>query len=161
MFQCGQQIIYGGNGVCRIEDIVLRETALSEEPVRVYVIRLDSGLTSYVPVSSTVFMRALLSCDEAEAIIAEYPSIPIRNFGSGNSKAMADRYRSILAGHDPREMLCLYKSLQQRVQNAKSCGKKPGSMDERFSQAVKDEISKEFSAVLGISPAEVLARLGI
>ena len=71
MFQCGQQIIYGGNGVCRIEDIVLRETALSEEPVRVYVIRLDSGLTSYVPVSSTVFMRALLSCDEAEAIIAE------------------------------------------------------------------------------------------
>ncbi|MBQ5791581.1 MAG: hypothetical protein IIW19_02605, partial [Clostridia bacterium] len=31
MFQQGQQIIYGGNGVCRIEEIVLRESALSEE----------------------------------------------------------------------------------------------------------------------------------
>lgn len=161
MFQQGQQIIYGGNGVCRIEEIVMRESALSEEPVPVYVIRLDSGLTSYVPVSSTVFMRALVSPEEAEAVIAEYPSIPIRTFGGTNSKAMADQYRSILAGHDPREMLCLYKSLQQKIENARKCGKKPGSMDERFSLAVTDEISKEFSAVLGCTPAEVLARLGI
>ncbi len=161
MFQQGQQIIYGGNGVCRIEDIVLRETALSEEPALVYVIRLDSGLTSYVPVTSTVFMRALISPEEAEAVIAEYPSIVPRTFGSTNSKAMADQYRSILANHDPREMLCLYKSLQQKIENARKSGKKPGSMDERFSLSVVDEISKEFAAVLGCTPAEVRARLGI
>ncbi len=161
MFQQGQQIIYGGNGVCRIEDIVMRETALSDEPTLVYVIRLDSGLTSYVPVSSTVFMRALVTREEAEAVIAEYPSIEPRAVGGTNSKAMADRYRNILANHDPREMLCLYKSLQKKIENAKACGKKPGSMDERFSLAVTDEISKEFAAVLGCTPAEVLARLGI
>ncbi|MBE6579034.1 MAG: hypothetical protein E7651_04405 [Ruminococcaceae bacterium] len=161
MFQQGQQIIYGGNGVCRIEEIVMRESALSEEPVPVYVIRLDSGLTSYVPVSSTVFMRALLTPEEAEAVIAEYPSIEIRTFGGTNSKAMADQYRSILAGHDPREMLCLYKSLQKKIETAKKSGKKPGSMDERFSLAVTDEISKEFSAVLGCTPAQILVRLGI
>lgn len=161
MFRQGQQIIYGGNGVCRIEEIVLRESALSEEPVPMYVIRLDSGLTSFVPVSSTVFMRELISREEAEAVIAEYPSIEVKCFGSTNSKAMADRYRSILAGHDPREMLCLYKSLQEKMEKARACGKRPGSMDERFSLAVLEEVSKEFSAVLGCTPAEVLARLGI
>ena len=161
MFQQGQQIIYGGNGVCRIEEIIMRESALSEAPVPMYVIRLDSGLTSFVPVSSTVFMRELISAEEAEAVISEYPSIPTRFFGSSNSKAMADQYRSILAGHNPREMLCLYKSLQEKMENARACGKKPGSMDERFSQAVLDEISKEFSAVLGCTPAEILVRLGI
>ena len=161
MFQQGQQIIYGGNGVCRIQEVVLRETALSDEPVQVYVIRLASGLTSYVPVTSTVFMRELISPAEAEAVIAEFPSMQPKCIGSTNSKALADTYRSIIARHDPREMLCLYCSLQQKLRTARECGKKPGSMDERFSDAVLSEICGEFSAVLQITSAEVLARLGI
>lgn len=161
MFQQGQQIIYGGNGVCRIQEITLRETALSHEPVQVYVIRLASGLTSYVPVESTVFMRELISAEDAEAVIAEFPSIPLRTFSSTNSKALADAYRAIIARHDPREMLGLYRSLQKKIETARSSGKKPGSMDERFSVTVLEQICDEFSAVLGIEPAAVLERLGI
>ncbi len=161
MFQQGQQIIYGGNGVCRIEEIALRETALSDKPVQVYVIRLASGLTSYVPVESTVFMRELITPEEAEAVIAEFPSMEPRVFCSTNSKALADTYRAIIARHDPREMLCLYCSLQKKIETARSCGKKPGSMDERFSATVLEHICGEFSAVLRIDAAAVLARLGI
>ena len=161
MFQQGQQIIYGGNGVCRIREIVLRETALSDEPVQVYVIQLASGLTSYVPVASTVFMRELISPAEAEAVIAEFPTLKPKCIASTNSKALADNYRAIIARHDPREMLCLYCSLEQKIETARNSGKKPGSMDERFSATVLAEICGEFSAVLQITSAEVLARLGI
>ena len=53
------------------------------------------------------------------------------------------------------------KDLQEKMEKARACGKRPGSMDERFSLAVLEEVSKEFSAVLGCTPAEILARLGI
>lgn len=161
MFRVGQQVIYGGNGVCRIEDITLRENALSEETVQVYVIRLSSGLTSYIPVGSNVFMRALVEAQEAEAVIAEFPSIATRSFPGTNSKALADQYRAIIARHDPREMLCLYKSLQHKIELSRAAGKKPGAMDERFAAAALEQVITEFSIVLECSAEQLLGRLGI
>ena len=161
MFRAGQQVIYGGNGVCRIEDIVLRESALSGDLVQVYVIRLSSGLTSYIPVDSNVFMRALITEDEVRAVIEEFPFIGTRSFAGTNSKALADQYRAIIARHDVREMMCLYKSLQQKIEISRSAGKKPGAMDERFAAAALEQVIKEFSVVLACSQEDVLAQLGI
>lgn len=161
MFRVGQQVIYGGNGVCRIEDIVLRENALSGDVVQVYVIRLSSGLTSYIPVDSNVFMRALISAEEVRTVIGEFASLAARTFVGTNSKALADQYRAIIARHDVREMLCLYKSLQQKIENARAAGKKPGAMDERFAAAALEQVVKEFAIVLDCPTEDILGMLGI
>ena len=161
MFRVGQQVIYGGNGVCMIEDIVMRENALSGNTTQVYVIRLSSGLTSYIPVDSNVFMRALISEEEVCAVIGEFTSIETRTFLGTNSKALADQYRAIIARHDVREMLCLYKSLRQKIECARLAGKKPGAMDERFAAAALEQVLKEFAVVLACSEECVLSRLGI
>lgn len=158
MFQQGQQVIYGGNGVCRIEEIAERETGVLGVRL-VYVIRLASGLTSYVPVESSVFMRALIPPEEAEQVLAEYPSIGTRSFAGSNSKALSDQYRAIIARHDPREMLCLYKSLQNKVTLAKRAGKKPGTMDERFAALALEQVAQELSIVLCRSVQEICALL--
>lgn len=161
MFQQGQQVIYGGNGVCRIEEIVLRENAVSGESGHVYVIRLSSGLTSYIPVESNVFMRALITPDEAKKVIADFSDIVPRTFPGTNSKALADQYRAIIARHEPREMLCLYKSLRNKIEQACLTGKKPGLMDERFASTVLEQVTQELSIVLDCTADEVLALLGI
>ncbi len=161
MFRVGQQVIYGGNGVCRIEEIALRENALSGDVVQVYVIRLSSGLTSYIPVDSNVFMRALITAEEVRNVIGEFSSLETRAFASTNSKALADQYRAVIARHDVREMLCLYKSLQQKIELARTTGKKPGAMDERFASAALEQVIKEFSIVLECSSDEILSMLGI
>ncbi len=159
MFQIGQQIIYGSNGVCRIEDIVLRENQMLGEPQQVYIMRLASGLTSYVPVESSVFMRALVSPEEAKAVIREFPAITTKSFPATNSKALADLYRSILSRHDPRQTLCLYKSLRAKIDRALENGKRPGAMDERFAAAAIQEVADEFAAVLCVPPETVESEL--
>lgn len=158
MFHQGQQVIYGGNGVCTIEEITERETAMLGHQ-QVYVIRLSSGLTSYVPVESSVFMRALITPEEAEQVLIDYPSIAIRSFAGTNSKALSDQYRAIIARHDPHELLCLYKSLKQKVRQAVCAGKKPGTMDERFAAAALEQVSQELSIVLQCSEQEICAQL--
>lgn len=158
MFQQGQQIIYGGNGVCRIEEIVERDIGVPGVQ-QVYVIRLASGLTSYVPVESSVFMRALITPEEAKQVLADYPSIGVRTFTGSNSKALADQYRAVIARHDPREMLCLYKSLRNKVEQARRAGKKPGTMDERFAAAALEQVAQELSIVLCCPMQEICAQL--
>lgn len=158
MFHQGQQVIYGGNGVCRIEEITERDVGMLGVR-QVYVIRLASGLTSYVPVESNVFMRALITPEEAEQVLTDYPSIATRTFAGSNSKALSDQYRAIIARHDPREMLCLYKSLQHKADQARSAGRKPGTLDERFAAAALEQVTEELSAVLCRSAREVCAQL--
>lgn len=158
MFQQGQQIIYGGNGVCRIEEIAERNTGVLGVR-QVYVIRLATGLTAYVPVESNVFMRALVTPEEAAQVLTEYPSIGMRTFAGSNSKALSDQYRAIIARHDPREMLCLYKSLRTKAEHARHAGRKPGAMDERFASLALEQVAQEFSVVLCRTVQEICALL--
>lgn len=158
MFQQGQQVIYGGNGVCRIEEITERDTGVLGVR-QVYVIRLASGLTSYVPVESCVFMRALMTPEEAEQVLSDYPSIGVQSYGGTNSKALSDQYRAVIARHDPHEMLSLYKSLRGKVEQAHRAGKKPGTMDERFAALALEQVVQELSVVLCRPEQEICAKL--
>ena len=156
MYFRGQKVIYSRNGVCEIKDIITRE-----DGVQVYVMQPTTGLVSYVPVDSSVFMRELISRERAEEVIAGYPAVGTRTFQSTNSKALADSYRVIIGRHEPLEVLGLYKSLMQKVGNAKRAGRHRGTMDERFAAIALDSVAEELAIVLEISKEEVLARLGI
>lgn len=160
MFQQGQKIIYGSNGVCVIESITKRSDALLGERTT-YVIRLTSGLVAYVPVDGPVFMRELIAPEEAERVILEYPSVRAMSFPGSNSKALSDRYRAILGRHDPLEMLSLFKTLRSRVEQAKKNGKRPGTMDERFSAMALESVLQELCEVLGADEKQILGRLGL
>ncbi len=158
MFERGQLIIYGGNGVCRIEDIVIRDTPILGQR-ETYVIRLASGLTAYIPTDSSVYMRALVSEEEALSVIRDFPGILPKVIPASNSKALADQYRAIIAKHDLREMICLYKSLRQKLRQSIESGKKPGTMDERFSTQALDAVLEELCAVLSRERQELLNEL--
>jgi len=158
MFERGQLIIYGGNGVCRIEDIVVRDTSILGQR-ETYVIRLASGLTAYIPIDSPVYMRPLVSKEEAVAVMDDFPAIQPRIIPVSNSKALADQYRAIIAKHDLREMICLYKSLRQKLRLSVEAGKKPGTMDERFSSMALEAVLEELGAVLDRSREDLLEQL--
>ena len=160
MFVQGQKIIYGNHGVCEIEDIILRKDPLLGEK-QTYLILLSNGLTAYVPVDSTVFMRELMTKEEAEEVIRSFPSIGTQEFTGSNSKALADRYRAILGRHVPEELFCLYKSLKAKVLSAVQNGKKPGAMDDRFSALAISLVTDELSVVLECPRTEILAKLGV
>lgn len=158
MFDRGQLVIYGGNGVCRIEDIVIRETPILGRR-ETYVILLSSGLTAYVPTDSSVYMRSLISESEALSVLEDFPSIQPKDIPATNSKALADQYRAIIGKHDLREMIALYKSLRQKLLQSVLAGKKPGTMDERFSAQALDAVLEELGAVLHRSRDELLDHL--
>ena len=62
MFQQGQQIIYGGNGVCRIEEIVLREISRRFERNRDYPEPEVNAIISEIYDDFCTVRREMIGC---------------------------------------------------------------------------------------------------
>ena len=83
MYTVGELIVYCGTGVCRVEAI--EEKTQPDGSARGYY-RLkplyQSGTIS-VPVDGKVFMRPVISREEAEALIDELPTMPAETLPPG------------------------------------------------------------------------------
>ena len=105
MFSVGQTVLYGTNGVCRIEKITTRRVGSSE--MEYYVlkpVRSDCS-TVFVPTGNETLvsrMRFVKSADEVRAILDD------RTFSIDwidNKNLRAERFRGIISGEDCRELV--------------------------------------------------------
>ena len=71
MFAAGDLVIYGGNGVCEVTEVgPLRGSRGAERKRLYYTLRPRSGTeTIYAPVDTPVYMRGIISREEAERLI--------------------------------------------------------------------------------------------
>ena len=76
MFSVGDKIIYGENGVCTVDKIAaLPMSGVPRDKMYYHLSPLVGSGVYFAPVDSAVFMRPVLSRDEAEALIDAIPSI--------------------------------------------------------------------------------------
>ena len=70
MYQVGEKIIYGSNGVCLIEEIKMIMAPKSDEEKAYYIIKpMFQECRISVPVDTKMFMRPIISEEEALALI--------------------------------------------------------------------------------------------
>lgn len=76
MFQVGELIVYGGEGVCRVEAVgpITMSGVKSDKPYYTLAPLYRMGKI-YAPVDTTVLMRPVLSRKEAEDLIRKIPEI--------------------------------------------------------------------------------------
>lgn len=80
MFDIGEKIIYGENGVCTVERIApLEMSGASKEKLYYYLTPLVGSGTYFAPVDTNAFMRPIISRDEADALIDSMPGIAPRS----------------------------------------------------------------------------------
>jgi CarD family transcriptional regulator len=76
MFEVGDKIIYNENGVCTVEDIGPISMGNEDKNRLYYTLSPMVGTgTFYAPVDSKVYMRSVMSRDEAERFIKSIPQI--------------------------------------------------------------------------------------
>jgi hypothetical protein len=67
--------------------------------------------TIYIPVTSNVFMRAIITKEEALNLIASIPSIEENPDYSNDYKTLADHYQALLDTHDCYALVQLIKNI--------------------------------------------------
>ncbi len=164
MFAVGDLLIYQETGVCRVEEIGPPPFAPKEKRDYYTLVPLRGSGTIYVPVDSKVFMRPILSREEAEELIERLPEIQQAHVENRDYRALAQQYREFLESHRCEDLVQLIKAVYFKTQKQSRAGKKPSKVDQEFGKRAKSLLHDELSAALGIPfeevPEYIAKRLG-
>ena len=111
MYDINDLIMYGGTGVCKISDISNNVFSGSSEDRLYYVLEplYQSGVI-YAPVDNEkVFMRPVISEDEAKDLIDNIPQIHTEIYKSSSMQQLTKYYQSVIDSHKCLELLQLTK----------------------------------------------------
>lgn len=156
MFNVGDYIVYGHNGICQVVDITHPDIAGSDNNRLYYVlvpVRSKDG-TLFCPADNDrIVIRGIIDRAEALAIINDAKNIePL----VVKSERMRDEcYKNAIKSGDLRQCIKLIKTLMARKKKREEVGKKVTSTDERYLKIVEECLYGELSMATGNTFEEV------
>lgn len=160
MYEAGELIVYGGVGICRVEDVgKLAHPIPGQDKNRLYytLSPLREGGVVYTPVDTTVFMRPVMSRREAEQLLENLPQVSELELDSVDYRQLADNYRAVLHTYRMEDLLRLLKTVWLRQCRCREQKKTLGKVDRQFQQTAERFLCEELSCALGIAPDAVEA----
>lgn len=156
MFEVGDYIIYGNNGVCEVVEIGPIQLSEQSTDKLYYTLEpvYEKGSKVYTPVGNKkVLMRAVISKDEAMDLIDNIPFIDfdLDLTDKQREKEIKESLRSI----DTEEWVKVLKAIYHRKQERLENDKKMTSSDEKFLQEVEDCLYGELSISLDLEKDEI------
>ena len=156
MYHIGEKIIYGGNGVCVIDEIKVIETPHTGEAQQYYVIRpMFQDCKISVPVDTTVFMRPVISQAEAEDLVDSIPRVEVEPYYNSALRQLQEYYDAKINTHRCEDLLELTMSLHRKKLRMLEQKRKFGAIDERYMKRAEELLFGELAAALEIQRDEV------
>ena len=156
MFNIGELLFYGTNGVCRISEICSSPFDASDTRsfYKLTPIAENSTLVIYTPVDNTqVVMRSLISKEEAEALVARIPEI--EKVAVAVEKHRKDAYRETIREGNPEGYVKIIKTVRARREYFRRTRRRVPDLDNDFEHTARICLYGELSTVLGVSRDEI------
>lgn len=158
LFKTGDLIVYGQTGVCEVTDICEKQLTAGGEKRRYYKLRplYSQNSVIFTPIDNQkVFMRSIISKEDAERLIDLIPEIKASPFNRNTQRDITEHYEEMLKSHSCRALIELTMSIYQKKCEAAEKKRKIGSIDERFMKRAEDLLFGELAAALKIEPESV------
>ena len=151
MYQPGDLIIYGGEGVCRVESVgPLALSDVKSDKLYYTLQPLYRNGTVFAPVEGKVFMRPVIGKAEAQALVQAIPGIKESRLEGRNLRAAGEYYQKMMDSHDCADLVQLIKTIYVKQQSAQAAGRKGGQVDERYRKRAEDTLYGELAVSLDI-----------
>lgn len=159
MFCEGEYVVYGDLGVCRVEGVTQRRFEGLDAAHLYYVLApVYQGGVLYIPADNPrIFLRAVISAEEANRLIDAIPSIEGQAFHSRSAQELSAHYEQALRTHDCADLIRLTISIRTKKRALARQKKKVGRVDEHFMKKAEDSLNGEFAIALGIPREDVPA----
>ena len=153
MYSVGEKIVYGGTGVCVIEQIMSQKLSGMDQPRMYYVLRpLYQSGTIQTPVDNNkIPIRPVMTRTEAEELVDGIPDITATICYEKNLSALRNHYQQQLNTFNCRDLIRMTKSIYAKKKDAESRQKKIGMTDEKFLRRAEDLLFGELAVALDIS----------
>lgn len=156
MFEKGEYVVYGQNGICKIEDTTTLTLPDVKQDKLYYILvpQNTKGSKIYSPVeSSKVKMRKILTGEEANELIEEMPEI--EQLSIKDDRIREEAYKKAIRTCDVREWVKMIKTLYAREQVRKEKGRKMTATDEKYFKKAEENLFSELSIALHIEKDKV------
>ena len=156
MYQIGDKIIYGSNGVCVIEGIKMIEVPRTDEMKAYYVIKpVFQECRISAPVDTGVYMRTIISPEEAHALLDTIPNVEPKPYYNTALRQLQDYYEKKLAAHDCAVLIETLLSIYRKREELLAQKRKFGAIDERYMKRAEDLLFGELSVAFSVEKADV------
>lgn len=158
MFCIGDKVIYAQMGVCDLLDITVPSFCVRGAEKEYYVLQPNNQTGSiFVPVDANVYMRKLLTREEAERVIDMIPEVQAHSFDSTSLQALKQHYAEALQSHDCGDLVELIMSIYAKKQARLKNNRKIGAIDEEAMRRAEELLYGEFSIALDM-PKEAVPK---
>ena len=156
MFRIGDWVIYGHEGVCRVEDIGHPSVPGLDPKREYYCLKpyYHAG-TIYAPVDGKIVMRPVISRSALDDLLPRLPELTVLDDVPQNGRQAGEYYRALLAEHSCERLLRLCKTLYAKQASLMHTRRSVSATDLRSWKAAEEMLYGEFGFVLGIPPAQV------
>lgn len=156
MFQIGDLLFYGTNGVCRVSEICSSpfDSTDTRSFYKLTPISEHSTLVIFTPIDNDrVVMRPLISKEEAEALIARLGEI--EKVAVAVEKYRKDAYREAIREGAPEGFVKILKTVRARREVFRKTRRRVPDLDNDFEFTAKNCLYGELCTVLGIPREEI------
>lgn len=156
MFEKGDVIIYGNNGVCTVEKIGPLDSKMTSKGRIYYTLqpfyRKESRI--FTPADNEkVLMRSVIGKKEAMELIDDINHI--ESLWIPDEKSREYEYKEAIRKCDCRELVKIIKTIYSRKQSRIAEGKKVTAVDEKYFHMAENSLYGELAIPLGMTKEEV------
>ena len=151
MFQVGEYIVYGINGICRVEDVCPSPYDKTDPRTYYLLVPVNNPMSStiYTPVDNErVPMRRLMTAAEIEALIADMPAIELLTVPI--EKQRREIYRTTIGTLAPEGYVQVIKTVHRRREELTAAHKHFPVTDLEYGRLAKHLLYSECAHVLGL-----------
>lgn len=156
MFEKGEYIVYGQNGICEVEDITHLDLGDVDEKKLFYVLLPmgAKGSKIYSPVDNAkVVIRRIISKEEAWDLLDEIEHM--EELWIVNDKLREKQYKEAMQSCDYREWIRIIKTLYLRKCERTAVGKKITATDEKYLKLAENNLYGELALALEKDKSEM------
>ena len=156
MFEIGDLVVYGGEGVCRVEYIGPADLPGADKE-KLYYRLAPLGRNGQVltPVDTRVLLRTVISDAQARDLVASLPALEPEELPATNMRGIKEFYHDVVMSYDCERMAKLIKMVYRKRRWSIEHGKKVSQLDERYLKRAEDQFYGEMSVVLGMDRREL------
>ena len=151
MYDIGEKIIYGENGVCTVSKVAPLDASGGSDKLFYHLEPLIGSGVYFTPVDSGAYMRRVMSREEAEALIDSIPSIEPAVCRDNRFNHVDAFYKELFRQHSCEALVAIVKGLRERMNEKKT----KSSRAESTMRRARDMLHGELSIALGMDISEV------
>lgn len=160
MFQVGDYVIYGYEGVCRVTAVGHPQVPGLNQMREYYLLEpVGHGGQVYTPVDTKTVMRPVHTRQWVQTLLDSAADCPVPSDVPADPRKAAEYYRSVLQQQDCVKSLSLYRLFLERQKRQAAARKALSVTDLRFMKQAEETLCSEIGFALELSTPQALQLL--